>query len=464
MSNIIPFVSARRRNPDEENKRQRQEAKDAGSHAWDRLFKAKKLKIPDRIAIAKALYKEFEALREAHPGLRVGKFAEDCDFSTNKDKASRDLHRHMLPPTNDTLSRVKQQRDLRASAKGYIHFLEAIQRITKENLAILADRVTWATSLHPRQAKDVEESERLLSTLQEAIIRIDRDFPILSAQTETLHAVFRETARIKAEMTKNGSLLRWPYFDDDVPFANLSLRDFPQYSPYARRLEDEIDERYAYWHRDYEGYESIGRYDYPSALSHYETITNLPRIYLGLIVDWDIWCIGDAAAKTTFRSKKRKHIGEIVEIRDENTNLVRLGYRNPKNGKPEESLYQSPFDADCHAWLTIYPSPDNRSLAPVIYHPNSESGVELIYLNHRNFVSLKKIEFISEGDPICLYDRIKELMGFGNLRFEIEEEWKATAPDVLQNPIFRAQREKDRSEQAFARHLDDYWNATKKGE
>lgn len=461
MSNVIPFSPIYRRNSEEENKRYRKVAKDAGSHAWANLIKAKKLKNKaDRIAIAQALYKELQTLRKVHPELRLGEFAGNAGLS--KDHTSRDLHRYMLPPILDNISRAKQARDLRASTEGYILFLEAIQRITKENIAILADRVTWATSLHPRQIKDVEESEKLLSSLQEAINRIDSDFQNQSAQAETLYAVFMQTAKIKIEMRKTGSLLRWPYFDGDVPFTDLSPDNFPQHSPYSMRLEDEIDERYAYWHRDYESYESIGRHDYPSSLSHYETITNLPRIYLGLMVNWEQWGIDDASAKIAYRDKVRKHIGEIVEIRDENTNLVRLGYRNPENGKLGDSLYKSSFDEDCHAWLVIYPSPDNRSLVPVIYRPNQEGGVELIYLNLRNFVSLKNTEFISKNDPISLYERIKQLMGFGSGRFEIEEAWKTTAPDVLQNPILRAHREKYQREHAFSSHLDNWWTANEK--
>lgn len=461
MSNVIPFAPIYRRNSEEENKRYRKVAKDAGSHAWANLIKTKKLKNKaDRIAIAQALYKELQTLREMHPELRLGEFAGNAGLSAGR--TSRDLHRYMLPPTPDNISREKQARDLRASTEGYILFLEAIQRITKENIAILADRVTWATSLHPRQVKDVEESEKLLSSLQEAINRIDHSFPDLSGQAETLYTVFMQTAKIKVEMRKNGSLLRWPYFDGDVPFADLSPHDFPQYSPYSMCLEDEIDERYAYWHHDYESHESIGRHDYPSSLSHYKSITNLPRIYLGLIVNWKQWGIDDATAKTAYREKLHKHVGKIVELRDENTNLVRLVYRNPETGKIGDPLDQSPFDEDCHAWLIIYPSPDNRSLAPVIYRPNQEGGVELIYLNLRNFVSLKNMEFISESDPISLYERIKELIGFGSGRFEIEEAWKATAPDVLENPILRAHREKCQREHAFSSHLENWWNANEK--
>jgi len=458
MSNIIPFSSARRRNSDEEDRRRLQEVEDAGTHAWGHLLRVRKLSKPDRIALAKALHEEFKALREKYPRQKVGEFAVSAGLST--DRTSRDLHKYMLPPADEAHTREKQQRDLRAGAWGYCRILKAIQRKTGENIAILADRVTWATSFHPRRAKDIEESEKLLSTLQEAINRIDQHFPELSGQAGKLYDAFMRTARAKVEMRKNGSLLRWPYFDSDVPFPDLSPDDFPQHSPHDKRLEDEIDERYAYWYRDFEAYRNIGRYDYPSALSHYETITNLPRIYLGLIVDWGT---ADAAAKTKKRSELRKHIGEIAEKRDESTNQVKLVYRNPESGKLADSIYQNPIEEWCHAWLVIYPSPDNRSLAPAIYRPAAEGGVELIHLSHRHFLKLKDFEFITEGDAISLYERIKELMGFGTGHFEIEEAWKTTAPDVLRNPVLRAHHDKGQREVVFTSHLDKWWRAEKDG-
>ena len=95
---------------------------------------------------------------------------------------------------------------------------------------------------------------------------------------------------------------------------------------------------------------------------------------------------------------------------------------------------------------------------PVIYRPYVEAGVHLIHLTPRNFIKLKDYECITQSNPISLYERIKELMGFGTGQFAIEEAWKATAPDVLQNPILRAQRENEQREQAFAHQLSSYWN------
>lgn len=160
----------------------------------------------------------------------------------------------------------------------------------------------------------------------------------------------------------------------------------------------------------------------------------------------------------------RKLIGEIAEKRDETTNLARLVYRNPESGELSDSIWPSPVNDVSHAWLVIYPSPDNRSLVPVIYRPYSEAGVHLIHLSHRNFLKLKDFEFITEDGPIIsLYDKIKELMRFSTGRFEIEEAWKATASDVLRNPVLRAHQEEEQREQAFARDLENWWHAEKNG-
>lgn len=463
MSNVIPFSAALRRNPTEEDKRRRQEIEDAGSHAWGRLLKARKLSKPDRVALARALYDEFKTLREKDTTLRAGEFAVIAELS--RDRTSRELHKYMLPPADEAHSREKQQRDLRASAEGYRNFIKAIQRKTGENIAILADRVTWATSFHPRQAKDVEESEKLLSRLQEAINKIDKSFPEVSGQAKTLYEVFKLTAEAKVEMRKNGSLLRWSYYNADVPYDNESLDDYAQHYPYGR-LKDEIEVRYAYWGRDFEGYRNDGHYSYGSELSYsselspHKTIINLPRIYLGLIIDWATDGPYDSARKTSFLEYLRKHIGEIAEKRDETTNLARLVYCDPKTGECTDIVWPSPIDTAYHAWLIIYPSPDNRSLVPVIYRPHDEAGVQLIHLSHRNFLKLKDFEFITvDGPIISLYDKIKQLMGFGTGHFKIEEEWKATAPDVILNPVLLAHQEKEQREQAFERQFENWWHA-----
>ena len=466
MSNVIPFEYARRRrNSEEEDKRRVQEVEDAGSDAWAHLLRARKLSPPDRVALATALHQEFNALQEKHPDLRVGEFAVIAGLS--RDPTSRDLHKYMLPPSDETNTREKQKRSLRASAEGYRRFLKAIQRKTGESMARLANRVTWATSFHPRQAKDIEESEKLLGLLQEAINRIDKNFPGASGQAETLYEVFMRTAKAKVALTKSGSLLRWPYWDAEVPYAESAPDDFPQYSPYDIRLEDEEDVRYAYWQRDAENYRNIGAYCfYASALHHYEAITSLPRIYLGLIVDWNTDFGGsdapaDKTEKTEWRDRLRQYIAEIEEKRDETTNLARIYYRNPDTGKFSDSNSPSWNSETHHAWLIIYPSPDNRSLVPVIYRPYVEAGVHLIHLSHRNFLKLKDYEFITAGAPISLYARMKELMGFGTGRFEIEEAWKNTAADVLQNPVLRAHRDLEQREQAFTRQVADWWSSEK---
>lgn len=491
MTNVIPFDTAQRRIANAKRvEQQRREVEEAGNHAWGRLKKARKLKPDDRKEIAKAMYQLLEELKQRRPTLCLGKLVMDARLSVGLN--SKELYRLTLPPGEDPI-----KRGLRADAQKYLRLLKAIQKHTGENLAQLAERLTWATSLHPRQAQGTEESERMANYLQEAINRIDLEFKEASGG-DSLFETFMKTARIKTDMAKQGGQLRWPYYDfdpdyDDNDSSNrvselvfgpassfLPSRFPPDLIP---QREDDSETRYAYWQRDYVFPWLAGKNTdpYPSGVAHHEALMHLPRIYLGL-VDWDSWhevnrgAEDGAQANGDFiqirealgeRQKKigilKSHVGELGEIRDPETGHAHIAHRHPKTGEWIQGLsgeYDGEFHLvheSAHLWLVIYPSPDNTTLLPVLYQPMEEGGTVLTLLTQRSLGSLRGMPFVDAGEPRSLYERIKELMRFSSDR-AIYKAWQETAKDVLDNPLLRAYRKTLAEQDDLERGMAAIWD------
>lgn len=480
MGRVIPF---NRRTSDEDHEKQLAEQlrkmEEIGSHAWGKLkpmrrFKDKK----DRIAMAKELHAEIEKLKRTHPKIKVGELAREAKLS--QEPTSKELWRLTLPSGVDPAGR-----GLRADPQKYVRLIEAIQRLTGENISLLADRVTWATSFHPKQLNGVgvEESEHLIDTLQEAINRIDSEFREISGGL-TLYETFMKTAQLKVEMVKKGSPLRWPicdnedgYYEKEPPrietvtdSGDTQLIDNPLY-PFTPRQEDDLEVKYAYWQRDAlrPYYQLSEGFTYPSSLSHHFALMHLPRIYLGVAEDWESWFGHSDYSKEdvdAMREMLKHHVGELSEIRDKETGDATIAHRHPETGEWKEGLegeYSGiyPIHSSAHVWLVIYPTPDNRSLGAMLYRPYDEGGTHITFLNHRAFLKLRDYEYIGHAVSMSLYDRINELMGDTG-KFEIYEEWKKTAQDILRNPIWRAHMETVRKKQERDKVLEDFWNTGKK--
>jgi hypothetical protein len=489
MSNIIPFNAAQRLATNAKlAEQQRREDEEAGNDAWGRLQKARKLKADDRIEIAKAMHKELEKLKQQRPKIPPGKLAEKARFPNSKE-----LYRLTLPPGEDP-----SKRGLRAEARKYTSLLKAIQGHTHENIKLMADRLTWATSFHPKQTLGKEESEQMMNVLGQAIIRIDHEFAEASGG-ERLFETFMKTARIKTDMAKQGGRLRWPYYDFD-PDSNYndtsSQEDYPEFGPgdvipnmpqdYIPRPEDDFDPKYAYWQRDYcyanRYSRESARGAYGSDVAHHDALMFLPRIYLG-VVDSDSYFIPTVDEEEANRQYAETHtviqfeaepgshqrkierlkscVGELGEIRDPVTGHAHIAHRHPKTGEWMPGLsrnYGRKFhwvDESAHVWLVIYPSYDNETLLPVLYQPMEEGGTLLTPLNQRSLVSLRGMTFVDAGEKRKLYDRIKELMVIDMAgEFPIYKAWRDTAKDVLSNPVLRV----DKEDSTLKRRWVDFMN------
>lgn len=494
MNNVIPFDPASRLAAQAERfEQQRRELEETGNHAWGNLKRARKLKANDRREIARALHELLEELKQ-RPSFSIGRLVVAADLGHSKE-----LYRLTLPPGEDPI-----KRGLRADAQKYVRLLKAVQRLTGSNIGQLADRLTWGTSLHPKQAQGTGEPETVATYLQDAIIRIDNEFRGVNGG-DSLFDTFMKAARIKADKAREAARLkvprrRWPYYDrepGESDYRASSDEGHPAQGPegpipampddYIPRAEDDFDVRYAYWERDYGHVDPYSRVSaraaYASQLAHHDALMFLPRIYLG-VVDSDTYFSQTEAEKDAVRhcethtaiqfepepgSRQRQIeglrscVGELAEIRDPDTGEARIAHRHRASGEwvpgPGHSYGREyhGIDESVHVWLVIYPSPDNTNLLPVLYQPMEEGGTLLTPLNRRSLASLRELPFVDAGEPRSLYDLIKELMRASSDR-AIYRAWQETAKDVLMNPLLRAHRDDLARQDDFERGVAGLWD------
>lgn len=466
MGNVIPFEKYQ--NAAAIQKQRDRDLRSNLSYIRRRLaeFKEehKKLEKPERIILARALDKELTRLKH-RPGFNLGKFAVKADLGP--DQTSRNLHKLTLSLTASD----SRERALTAHPDSYCKLIKAIHKEIGGSQDELFDRVTRGTSLHPSKTND-SETFTLFYALEKAISNLNNGFREISGGLTVLE-VFQETAKMKVRLRKDGkSLLRWPYYDADIPYDQENPADYEygdsipeKYAP--PRLEDEIDAKYAYWRRNFDFYleytfQDCGSHFYASDLTHYEALTNLPRIYLGLAMDWSEQSNFECQAQQ--RDWAIKAIDELGERRDPDSGRAEIVWRNPATGTHDVSTCDSTgTNRTDHCWLIIYPSPDdNESLCAVIYRPYEEGGTHLIPLNLITFPELKKHKFITgEGQVISLYDRITQLMGYGNDKVAVDEEWAKTAPDLLKNPIWMEYDRKRKLDENFETHINKFLRGDK---
>lgn len=424
----------------------------------------RKLEKAERIILARALDKELTKLKRK-PGFNLGKFAIEAKLS--EDPTSRNLHKLTLSMTASDA----RQHALAAYTNSYCKLIEAIHKEIGGSLDELFDRVTRGTSLHKSKTND-SETFTLFYALEKTISNISNGFREISGGLTVLE-VFQETAKMKVRLRKDDkSLFRWPYYDADIPYDQENPADYEHgysgpegYAP--PRLEDEIDVKYAYWRRNVDfdleySFQEYGGHVHASDLAHYDAIINLPRIYLGLAMDWSEQSNFECQAQQ--RDWAIKAIDELGERRDPDSGQAEIVWRNPATGKHDVSTHDSTGTNETdHCWLIIYPSPDdNESLCAVIYRPYEEGGTHLIPLNLVTFPELQKHKFITrEGQVISLYDRIKQLMGYGNDKVAVDEEWAKTAPDLLKNPIRMEYDRKRKLDESFETHLNKFLRGDK---
>lgn len=455
MAQILKF--SRDRNSEDSDCRaeaQLRRTEEAGSQALEKFKRHRgKLSHEDRRALARGLYDLIEELKRTGPGFKVGQLAHEAGFSHIR--SSKELHRLTLPPNMDP-----SQRGLRAYTANYARLIEAVQPVSGQNLSLLADRILWASSFHPRKAQDIDESERLFNLLQGYVNRVDDEFRKVSGGF-TLYQVFMETARQKVRMVSDGGLLRWPFWDSDG-----SNYEYPHADPYTPRPEDQLDPRFAYWQRDWADprWKFSGGFCYPSGLSVDGALTHLPRIYLG--VAEQLGGDEDRSDESLYDTRKKasSYVGYIQETRDPHTGDAAFSTRNARTRKWDPGLDTTACN---QLWLVMYPSTDHHEIGAMLYLPCGEGDVYVTYLgNSRAFEHLRTYEYFADKGKWVppartLYDRVKELMGYGSgldpETVPILKQWRETAPDLLHNPVLRAYRERSAKDEDFSRLEERFW-------
>lgn len=109
--------------------------------------------------------------------------------------------------------------------------------------------------------------------------------------------------------------------------------------------------------------------------------------------------------------------------------------------------------AHYHAWLVVYPSPDNTTLMPMLLVPVEECGPILIPLDAIALKALSHAYWVSpDGQTSTFLDRIKSLIGYqpGQPRL-ILESLRRTAPWLSRNPFMKIKAEKEQNQEYMRR-------------
>lgn len=459
MNNNVTYVDFKERRKAQAEQELRQ-AEEAGGVAWRNLNKAvqsgKSLSKPDRNALARAMHKELSKL--SAKGIKPGELARVAGFE------HKELYRLTLPPNAEP-----EKRGLRASLSKYRDLVKAIQKLTGDNISQLVERLTFNTTLHPSQAQGVEEAEGLVNWLEAIINRVDREFSEVT-DGSTLYQTFMETAELKAKMARDGSFLRWPFWDDYDRSNEKCIQLIKEED--VIHPSEVFDSRYAYWENTRCPWSQFT--EMVEIASHW-AMMYLPRVYLGLMGNTNHEFINedgnwqqDGEDFAIYRDNYRKRVGEIGEVRDNETGEAHIAHLRRKTGKWVKGLCYNNrcVDESGHTWLLIYPSLDNSFLAAVLYQPDADdaSRTLITILEERALIKLKDYEFIDNGPIRNVYDRIKELMGYGTENIknyketEIYKMWKETSPDILRNPILAACNAQNKKDENFDQILKSLWS------
>jgi hypothetical protein len=419
-----------------------------GKDAWTALKRLRGENLPsgDEVIIARRLHREVHALkaRLRDAGLGIGKFATDAGLG-NEGDYSKELYRITLSPEKDP-DKVR----LRKSAAKYRDLIAAISRYTKESVSSLANRLLMGTSLHPADAKDWDEVEQVQVALQAMVDIVDREYG--------LYMTYMETAEEKAEHAKSMGELRWPHYDADVTEFDLAGKEVPEWEADMNRLDflDACNPQHAFWMHTTKLRRSPDFWwpiSHDSGCLQDDGFFYVPHVHLGYI---DIFNIPhpDAVGK-----EANQKLSLLIEgIRDE----LRQEGEIPRDDWDEENLApvgqttSLGVSTHYHAWIIIYPTPDNLRLMPMLYVAHEEGGPYILPLDAGNLNLMRKAYWVSSSEVTSVFERIKQLLGYvPRSQKVILEGLRRTAPWLKHNPILKLKNESEADRQM----LKDFCNS-----
>lgn len=439
-----------------------------GKDAWSALRSLGGGNLPrgDEVVIARNLHSEYPTLKKAlkSQATSVGKFCTDCGLGTDGGY-TKELHRMMLPPATSP-----EKVHLRRNASKYRNLLKGISRVYGVSVSSLANRLMVGMSLHPANAVVRDKVERVQAMLQGIVDGIDDEFGMF--------ALFKETAELKAKHAESGGSCRWPHMEADerewvyMPGNWLAAKGLNEMFPngYSNPFSDTeknalastaknaeraaaMDTSRAYWQEPVtNNLDPITIWRGGPALCGCvmsDDFFYVPHVYLGYGGG-----VLDAADDETTSQAPSELCGRALEI------FKRYGSAPCESW---DAVAQKPIGplssmedylAHYHAWLIIYPSPDNTKLMPMLLVPIEECGPILIPLDSIALSWLRNAFWVGpEGQTKTFFDRIKSLIGAKPSEAKtILEGLKLTAPWFRSNP-FMKMKEEDERDSEYARAL-----------
>lgn len=444
-----------------------------GKDAWSALKRlgAKDLPSGDEVIIARNLYREFPQLKRElqRQGKKLGGFCEKAGLGS-VGNYSKELHRMMLAPDAQP-EKVR----VRRSAIKYRWLLEAMAKVFDVSCSTLAHQLMSGMSLHPANAEVREEAEEVQGMLQGLVNTVDKQFG--------LFAVFRETAVLKAQHAAERGLCRWPHWDaelrasafecpipspsdeqvadnpheysvgESLPWSALKrspeqMRDVDTTASAIER-EAAMDPARAYWEmpvtkRD-NAHEVWVYGPTPSGCWLDDDFFYVPHAYLGYgegvinPIDPTLGHCERAIAIERLRNDALRVFEQYGAVPGDDWDEVEQKPRG-QTSSMENAM------ARYHAWLVVYPSPDNSCLMPMLLVPVEECGPVLIPLDVVTLAALRDVYWVApDGQVEKFLLRIKRLIGYlpGQPRL-ILESLRRTAPWLKENPFMKMKAERER--------------------
>lgn len=438
-----------------------------GRDSWAALrrLKACNLPIGDEIVIARNLHAALPKLKIAlrKNGKGLGDFCLEAGLGT-AGSYSKELHRMSIGPAQDpSLVRVRR------SAAKYKRLIEEMANVLGSSPSSLANQLLLGTTLHPANAEMRDEVERVQSILQLIVDKVDQEYD--------LFGTFAATAELKARHAAEGGVCRWPHNEADwrvenyierMRWANVevlngcqirpigdSRAEYDEMMPVAREAElrDATDVLRAYWEapisRKAVQKQRPGTFPRFSGCRQDDEFFYIPHVYFAFVgVEFEDMVIDTT---TVSRDEKLRQFG------------LDLAKSFKQIGAPISDEFcparQQPFGqtnasdtSQYHAWIIVYPSPDNKILMPMLFIPGEEGGPTLIPLDSVTLSSLRNHYcFGVDGQHWTVFERMCDLIGFRSGHTQmIHEGLRRTAPWLKENPFLKLQK-KNREDQEMMR-------------
>lgn len=426
-----------------------------GEDAWSALKKLGQHNLPDgdEIILARNIYSEYAALKKClkEKGIKRGEFCEKIVTVGS----SKELDRMMLAPDADP-----RKKRVRKSAIKYKNLLQGMMEVFDTDRTRFVNRLMKGTSLRKNNFASNDEVDEIQRLLEAIVSRVDKEFELFET--------FKETAALKAAHAKRGGKCRWPQGDADWRGHFVPPQFWSSNNEVQNEIEAAQDVRFAYWakpllQRDVSFWVS----GQESGCWMDDEFFYVPHVYLGYGAGI-FFKMNYLDQSPNPEGNPSKHNLEQINQALEKLRQDVLLYFKSYGEKPQDEwddILKKPCGqissmgntaASDHAWLIIYPSPDNSAVLPMLLVPGEEGGPFLIPLDSCTLASMRGNYWVDpDGTTEEFLERFKRIF----LCRESDDDvllqgLRRTAPWLKNNPFMKM---KDKQERDIL-GLRDYYN------